>query len=451
MANPRSLGSRKAGYIHNLLTTLVKDDEDLTLEFLNKHKDLVMKAMLAHLDQRAMAAAFKGLLFAGCYSPPGMQEEEESAANDAEGWARDLATVEAIVDKVFEGGDDNADTHSNASKLLRSLIGEGVELSEEFAQHQYLHPHVSSEDICIRLANGIFHSSPPSALSSREGAFKILTALVGSNTFRDSDSDESGVDMSEVPSIKYPCAALNHEQMCADLRGEGPQMPSSIGATIRCVGPYRMSIVKYLALVFSSESLAVTRELATHGVVDACLQLLFDYPWSSMLHVEILCIVQFIIRSYDLLMQLRVFRKFNLLTKILDFLEEEDKRNASGGGGGGHKKVLTSTNRGCLYRICLDVELYLVGLSKGNGSEDGEVDAVEASTCPIRTWAEKHKVRWQSFVIGTLRGVEERQERHLAGLPIPCPDGINIIYDAGPQSNSNASDFGLSNSMRGKF
>ena len=125
--------------------------------------------------------------------------------------------------------------------------------------------------------------------------------------------------------------------------------------------------------------------------------------------------------------------------------------NRRGGGGGGHKKVLTSTNRGCLYRICLDVELYLVGLSKGNGSEDGEVDAVEASTCPIRTWAEKHKVRWQSFVIGTLRGVEERQERHLAGLPIPCPDGINIIYDAGPQSNSNASDFGLSNSMRGKF
>jgi hypothetical protein len=45
------LGARKAGYIHNLLTTLVKDDEDLTLAFLNKHKDLVMKAMLAHLDE----------------------------------------------------------------------------------------------------------------------------------------------------------------------------------------------------------------------------------------------------------------------------------------------------------------------------------------------------------------------------------------------------------------
>ena len=110
--------------------------------------------------------------------------------------------MEAIAKKVFEGGDECADTHNNASKVLRSFVGEGVELSEEFMPHPRLRAFLSSEDLCILLANGIFHANPLSAMSSREAAFKILTALVGSNTFRDSDSDASGVDMSEVPSIK---------------------------------------------------------------------------------------------------------------------------------------------------------------------------------------------------------------------------------------------------------
>ena len=104
----------------------------------------------------------------------------------------------------------------------------------------------------------------------------------------------------------------------------------------------------------------------------------------------------------------------------------------------------------------MDVEQYLVGMGAGEGSEDGSnsgVDAVEVSTSPIRIWAEKHKVRWQSFVIGTLRAVEERQERHLAGLPIPCPDGINVIYDATAQPGvgSNCGGGRLSDAMRGAF
>ena len=227
---PGNLGARKAGYIHNLLTTLVKDDEDLTLVFLNRYKGLVMRAMLCHLDERAMAAAFKALLYAGCYDQDsgmgmgmGMGDEDcdieanmgvngsdgtnasgqEGASGAGQsGWATDEATVQAIVKKVFEGGPERAQTHNNASKILRAFVGEGVELSEEFMPHPHLRAHLSSEDTCILLANGIFHSNPPSAESSKEAAFKILTALVGSSTFRDSDSDASGVDMSEVPSIK---------------------------------------------------------------------------------------------------------------------------------------------------------------------------------------------------------------------------------------------------------
>ncbi len=103
---------------------------------------------------------------------------------------------------MFEGGDENAETHDNASKILRSFVGEGVELSEDFMPHPRLRAHLSSEDTCILLANGIFHADPPSVKSSREAAFKILTALVGSNTFRDTDSDASGLDMSEMPCIK---------------------------------------------------------------------------------------------------------------------------------------------------------------------------------------------------------------------------------------------------------
>ena len=197
-----------------------------------------------------------------------------------------------------------------------------------------------------------------------------------------------------------------------------------------------------------------------------------------MLHVEVLCIVQFIIRSYDLLMQLRVFGKFALLTKILDHLEAEGKskqlsardvgaddedrdgtrregsRGGSGSGGSPtadlDRKLTTSTNRGCLYRICMDVEHYLIGMSGGgNGEDDSDVDPMEASTSPIRIWAEKHKVRWQSFVIGTLKGVEDKQQRFLAGLPIPCPDGINIIYDPGSPQGGAARGGGLSAALRG--
>ncbi|GMH65482.1 hypothetical protein TrRE_jg3513 [Triparma retinervis] len=444
---PAPLPARQAGYFEKVLTSLFRRRPSSLALYINAGGFPLFSKFLSHLSNYSIMTLVKRMMM-----PPPNQVDDDGETwqidpNEAEiSMTCDWGTSPSYPVEIIKRMKGESPTFClNASELLAAIIQQLPLNNESLKAISGCQADQDTGGDCP--IKTILEMAIPDILTTEDmtmgesrmtaalGLLEVVLLQLGGYgcvpPIDEKEEQEMGATLANTEPLLEVLKEKGTLKLCAEhLKSpicEGWKYKNQTGSVVSKLGTARLKAARAVEAMILLASPSIDQLIADSDVLDACLDMFFEFEWCSLLHQSVANLLVHIIEGGAKRepLQEKVINKSGLLTRLLEcFKKNSNPAPEQIGRLGlmGHVIIISQA----IVHACSDEdddEMFGSGEAPNPSGDNNFKDVVERA---------KENEEWQSFVMSTLANETAIQSTPLGGFNSPTR-----------QDNLSDEDFGL--------
>ncbi|MCO5573329.1 hypothetical protein L7F22_027098 [Adiantum nelumboides] len=303
-----SHGALLAGYFSKVVICLLTRKTTAVMRYLQAHNEILKKLV----DLISITSIMEVLI-----RLVGADDTMHLFHEDSTHWLADTDLLEMLMDKLSPP--NSSEAHANAADTL-SVVSR---LSQSELATKLSSPSFIARLFCLALEEQDSRTSLAHCLSVcisiLEPKRYIMVGMgrlqqVPENRFQQVPDSQVTANLETIDGMLQRLGDL---LKLLEVRADEKMLPTTYGELRPPLGPHRLKIVEFVAVLVRANSEAARQELVRLGAIQLILKLFFDYPFNNLLHHHVENIVSSCIESNCKLLIDHLLVECDLVARLL--------------------------------------------------------------------------------------------------------------------------------------
>ncbi|MCO5552402.1 hypothetical protein L7F22_005913 [Adiantum nelumboides] len=295
-----SHGALLAGYFSKVVICLLTRKTTAVMRYLQAHNEILKKLV----DLISITSIMEVLI-----RLVGADDTMHLFHENSTHWLADTDLLEMLMDKLSPP--NSSEAHANAADTL-SVVSR---LSQSELATKLSSPSFIARLFCLALEEQDSQTSLAHCLSV---CISILEPkryiMVGMGRLQQVPDSQVTANLETIAGMLQRLGDL---LKLLEVRADEKMLPTTYGELRPPLGPHRLKIVEFLAVLVRANSEAARQELVRLGAIQLILKLFFDYPFNNLLHHHVENIVSSCIESNCKLLIDHLLVECDLVARLL--------------------------------------------------------------------------------------------------------------------------------------